>query len=100
MSEQLTPIVNLVTMASAATEYSLALPLCRQFTLQARTANDIYMAFATGLVAGGALGVPTGNYVTIKSGTGFSFPEKIAFKGTIYFACAAPSVVIETVGYF
>lgn len=89
----ITPQVDptVVNQAVTTAEGSYTLPdNCRQFQMQCRTAVDVRWAFETGYVAG-----PTAPYLTLKSGTVYSSPEKLAASGkTLYFA-AGSSVVVE-----
>jgi hypothetical protein len=71
-SETLEPVILNVTLTSADTEYSQALPIgTKYFSIQCRTAFAIRYAFATGRVA-----TPTAPYATVKSGNWYNSPEK------------------------
>ena len=71
-SEVLTPVVLNVTLTSADTEYSQALPIgTKYFSMQCRTAFDVRYAFLTGRVA-----TPTAPYATVKVGDAYNSPEK------------------------
>lgn len=98
-SEVLVPTITPLTLVNANTEYSVAFSGIHELTFQCRTAFDCFWAATAGQVAGGGGGTPTGNYATLKAGSGFTFPEKVVFSGTLYFASAQAGVVIELVSY-
>lgn len=93
-SEALSPTVLNLTLTSANTEYSIAIPGgCKHFSFQCRTAFDIRFAFVTGKVAG-----PTAPYATVKSGGAYTSPEKLSMPaGTLYLASSEAAVVVEFV---
>lgn len=89
---QVEPTVYVLSLVTANTEYSQALPdNTRVFTVQLREAHDTRLAFATGKVAGS-----TDPFLTLKSGQAFNSPEKLASSGqTIYAACGTANVHLE-----
>lgn len=95
-SEVLSPTTLNVTITSADTEYSQALPAgCKYFTMQCRDATAVRWAYATGKVA-----TPTAPYNTMKAGSSYSSPEKFQTgTGTLYFAAASGSKVVEIIAY-
>lgn len=82
-----------VTLTSADTEYSRALPSnCKRFGFQCRTSFDVRYAFESSRVA-----TPTAPYSTLKS-TGYYDSDLITSDGgpiTVYFASATAGVVVE-----
>lgn len=95
-SEILTPTVYNLTLTSANTEYSQALPDgCKYFSVQNRSDNDMRLAFVTGKVA-----TPTAPYVTIKAGSAYNSPEKLCVgSATIYAASGTAGDVAEIIAY-
>ena len=82
-----------VTLTSADTEYSQALPAnCRLFEFQCRTDVAVRWSKTTGKVAG-----PTAPYKTLKAGCYYYSPplNQAASPDTLYFASATAGVVIE-----
>lgn len=90
------PTIFNVTLTSANTEYSQALPDCTRYDFQCRTAYDVRYAFETGKVAG-----PTAPYLTLKAGGTFTsdFVPQAAGPQTVYLASAQAGVVVEMVCY-
>jgi len=86
-----TPTIYNVTMTSADTEYSQAIPAnTRRLTIQCQGAYDIRFAFASGKVA-----TPTAPYGTIKKGMNY-YEENLKTSGlTVYVACGTTSQVAE-----
>lgn len=97
-SEPLTATEQVVTLASADTEFSITLPVgTKYFSIQCRTAVACRFSFTTGKVA-----TPTDPYSTLKSGQSYSSPEKFSSSGAriIYFATSdAGSPVIECLSW-
>jgi len=90
-----TPTVYNVTLTTANTEYSLALPAnCRGFEFQCRTEATVRFAFATGKVA-----TPTAPYMTLKAGDYYVSPpiNQGAAPSTLYFASATAGVEMEAI---
>lgn len=95
-----TPTPYNLTLASADTQYSQALPAnCRYFSVQCRTGYDVRIAFVTGKVA-----TSTAPFFTIKAGAGYNSPENFdganSLQGeasalTLYAASAQAGVVLE-----
>lgn len=82
-----------VTMTSADTEYSQALPAgTKKFTWQCRTAFDVRFAYVTGKVA-----TPTAPYVTLKSGTSYWEDNANLTSKTLYIACADAGKIVELI---
>ena len=82
-----------VTLTSADTQYSQALPAnCRGFEFQCRTDVAIRWSKTTGKVAG-----PTAPYKTLKAGDYYWSPplNQGASPDTLYFASASAGVIIE-----
>lgn len=98
MNQVIFPAVQNLTLTVADTQYSLTLPAgCQHFSFQCRTAADIRFAWVTGKVA-----TPTAPWITLKSGSSFSSPEKLSLKPdyeTIYFAGDAGGEVVELVAW-
>lgn len=86
-----TPAQYAVTLTTANTEYSQALPSgCKKFTAQCRTAFDVRFAFTAGKVA-----TPTDPYGTIKSGSCY-YEDNVDLTGvTMYLASGQAGVVVE-----
>ena len=77
-----------ITCTLADTEYSLSLGQgIKAFTVQCRTAQDLKLGFASGVVAGST-------YYTVKSGTVYYSPI-INSAVTIYLSSANPGAVAE-----
>ena len=88
-----TPTIYNVTLTSADTEYSQALPAnCRFFEFQCRTAFAVRYAYATGKVA-----TPTAPYMTLKSGGSYYSPTiyQGSSPSTLFLASAQAGVVVE-----
>ncbi|MFA5385748.1 MAG: hypothetical protein WC364_14025 [Eubacteriales bacterium] len=86
------PHIYNVTLTSANTEYSLALPAYScNVTIQCRTAYDVRVAEVTGKVAGS-----TAPYWTIKASGGY-FDNNLKTNKTLYFASAQAGVVVEVI---
>lgn len=84
-----------VDITDANAEYSVTLSKgTKWFTMQSRNAVDVRFAFTTGKVAGSV-----SPYQTLKSGAGWTGPEKLSLSGsrTIYFASGTASQVVEIV---
>lgn len=90
-----TPTVYNITLTSADTEYSQALPTnTREFRFRCRTSYDVRFAWVTGKVA-----APVAPYLTLPAGTDyFSDYNKLSSK-TIYFASSTAGVVVEMETY-
>jgi len=88
-----TPTVYNITMTSADTEYSQALPdNTKSITFQCRGDYDIRFAFVTNKVA-----TPTAPYMTLKAGQNY-FENKINLSSkTLYLACATASQITEII---
>ena len=95
-SEIITPTPYNLTLTSANTEYSQALPAgCKYFSVQNRSDNDLRLAFVTGKVA-----APTAPYVTIKDGSAYNSPEKLCVGAlTLYLASGTAGDIAEIVAY-
>ena len=102
-SEALTPVIYNLTLTSADTEYSQALPTGTKYaSIQCRTAYDMRFAFETTTADVGASTAP---YATIKAGQSYSLPEKAGFSwntdesavATIYLASSEAGVIAEIV---
>jgi len=85
-----------LTLTSADTEYSQALPPARTLVIQARTAVDVRIAFETGKVAGS-----TAPFYTLKSGSVLNIPVLNQAVGvlTLYVASAGTGVVLEVLAF-
>ena len=91
------PTIYNVTLTSADTEYSQAMPTnCRGFEFQCRTESDVRFAFVTGKVAG-----PTAPYMTLKAGDYYySFPiSQGDAPSTLYLASSTSGVVVEIIAW-
>lgn len=87
------PKIYNLTLSSADTEYSQALPEVGRISkllIQCRTAFDVRLAFVTGKVAG-----PTAPYMTIKSGTAYYDNDVIMSGSTLFLASSEAGVVAE-----
>lgn len=102
-SEALIPVITNTTLTTANTEYEVTLDKgTKFFSIQARTAVDVRMAFVTGKVA-----TPTAPYFTIKSGTVHNSPQKLGWSwtsatdpdATIYLASAGTGIVVEIISW-
>lgn len=82
-------VVNL-TLTNPDTEYSVSIPRgAREYSFQARTAQDIRFSWVTGKVA-----TPTAPYATLKSGNSYTGSD--INKGTnLYFASSVGGTVVE-----
>jgi hypothetical protein len=88
-----TPTVYNVTLTTANTEYSQALPAnTRGFEFQCQSSFDVRYAFVTGKVA-----TPTAPYMTCKAGNAYSSFQlnQGASPSTLYFASPQAGVVVE-----
>ena len=85
-----------ITLSSADTEFSQALPVgTKYFSIQCRAAVVCRFSFTTGKVAG-----PTAPYTTLKSGGSYNSPEKLGANPTIYLATTdVTSPVIEILAW-
>lgn len=85
-----------VTLTSADTEYSQALPTgCRYFTMQARTSAAVRWTFETGKVA-----TPTAPYMTMKASGWNTSPEIYKATGkTLYLGSSSAGTVVEIMAY-
>ena len=84
-----------VTMTSADTEYSQALPAnTKRFSLQCLTNFDVRFAFVTGKVA-----APTAPYALVRAGMNY-YEENLNLAAvTVYVACADAAKVAEIVAW-
>ena len=92
-----TPTVYNVTLTSADTEYSQAMPAnCRGFEFQARTSAAVRFAFVTGKVA-----TPTAPYMTLKAGDYYFTPtiNQGASPSTLYLASSVAGTVAEIIAW-
>lgn len=92
-----TPIPYNVTLTSADTEYSQAMPDdCRGFEFQCRTEHDVRYAFVAGKVAG-----PTAPYLTLKAGDYYYSPPifQDGTPSTLYLASATAGVIVEILAW-
>ena len=86
-----TPTLYNVTLTSADTEYSQALPAnTRDFRFRCRTLYDVRYAFATGKVA-----TPTAPYMTLPAGSDYISDLNNLTSITLYLASAQAGVVVE-----
>ena len=88
-----TPGIANLTLASADTEYSQAMPSnCRRFEFQCRASYDVRYQFETGKVA-----APAAPYMTLKAGGALdSGPiSQGDSPSTLYFASSTAGVVVE-----
>lgn len=89
LRKAVTPIVYNVSMATANTEYSQALPTStKRFTFQLRAANDCKLAFTAGQSGT--------NYITIKSGSSYT-EEQLDANITLYFQSAVATQMAEII---
>jgi hypothetical protein len=91
------PAIYNVTLTSANTEYSQAMPAsCRFFEFHCRTATDIRFAFATGKVA-----APTAPYMTLPAANWYATPQvnQGASPSTLYVGSATAGVVVEIIAW-
>ena len=91
------PTVYNVTLTTANTEYSQAMPAnCRGFEFQCRTEATVRFAVVTGKVA-----TPTAPYMTLKAGDYYvSFPiNQAAAPSTLYLASATAGVIAEIIAW-
>lgn len=98
MAGQFAAVANVynVTLTSADTEYSQALPNgCTHYEFQARTSVAIRFAFETGKVA-----TPTAPYATLKAGQAYeSFNKWPSSSITLFFASASAGTVVELIAW-
>lgn len=86
-----TPTLYNVTLATANTEYSQALPAnCRRVFFKCRTSKDIRWAWVTGKVA-----TPTAPYMTLNANSTYSSDDVNIASGTLYLASPSNNVVVE-----
>lgn len=80
-----------VTLTSANTEYSQALPAtCRRLAFQCRSSKDVRFAYVTGKVA-----TPTAPYFTLKASAGYDSGTIKLASGTLYLGSATAGVIME-----
>lgn len=80
-----------ISLASADTEYSQALPAgMRKLAFRARTNQEVRYAFETGKVAG-----PTAPYATLKAAYEYFDENIVAASETLYLASSVAGVVVE-----
>ena len=80
-----------VTLTTANTEYSQALPAnCRKVVFRCRTAFDVRYAWVTGKVA-----TPTAPYQTLRASAEYAIDGIKLAAGTVYLASATAAVVVE-----
>ena len=92
-----TPTVYNVTLTSADTEYSQAMPAnCRRIEFQCRTENTMRFAFVTGKVA-----TPTAPYMTLKAGDYYEsgMIYQAAAPSTLYLASPTAGVIAEVIAW-
>ena len=92
-----TPTVYNVTLTSADTQYSQAMPAnCRRFEFQCRTENTMRFAFETGKVA-----TPTAPYMTLKAGDYYEsgMINQAAAPSTLYLASPTAGVIAEIIAW-
>lgn len=99
MADVLVPEILNLTMTSADTEYSQALPLnCKYVSIQTRDGTAARIAFVTGKVA-----ASTAPFFTIRANSAYNVPESInpcltpGTALTVYAACASASKILEIV---
>lgn len=86
-----TPTVYNLTLTSADTEYSQALPAnTREVRFRCRTAYDVRFAWVTGKVA-----TPTAPYLTLPAGSDYYSDNDNLASQTLYLASAQAGVVVE-----
>ncbi len=86
-----TPTVYNLTLTSANTEYSQALPAnTREFRFRCRTIFDVRYAYVTGKVA-----TPTSPYLTLPAGSDFWSDWTNLPSTTLYFASSTAGVIME-----
>lgn len=96
-SEGLTPVVYNVTMTSADTEYSQALPAnCRYFTISVQDGTTFRLAFVTGKVA-----TPTAPWIQLLANQAYNSPEKMLLgpATTLYFACGSAGKKVQIIAW-
>lgn len=85
-----TPVISVVTLTNADTEYSYTMPAdTRKFTIQARESADVRIAFESGKVA-----TSTDPYLTLKAGNVW-WEDHIDSETTIYFASSSAGTHVE-----
>lgn len=96
MNAIISPVVYLVTLVDADTEYSLQMyPGTQHFSFQARQDAAVKFAFVEGHINGGV-------YATLKAGQAFSSPEKLSLKQGrefIYFSSPTAGTIVEMVAW-
>ena len=94
LSIALTPAIYNVTMTSADTEYSQALPTnTKKFLIHTRDGTTFRLAFVTGKVA-----MPTAPYFTVLANDIY-YEDDIKATPTLYFGCASAGKVIEIIAW-
>ena len=90
-----TPAIYNVSMVSADTEYSQALPAnTKRFSVQCLTDFDVRFAFETGKVA-----TPTAPYALIRAGMNY-FEDRVNLASTtVYVACPSAGKVAEIIAW-
>ena len=85
------PTVYNISIASADTEYSQALPSStREFRFRCRTLFDVRYSFETGKVA-----TPTAPYLTLPAGSDYISDNDDLTAETLYLASSEAGVVVE-----
>jgi hypothetical protein len=92
----MSPTLYAVTLTSADTEYSQALPAgLRALSFKARTAAAVRWAFATGKVATDKVATPTDPYETLAAGQTYFKENLVGAAVTLYLASATAGAVVE-----
>jgi uncharacterized surface anchored protein len=87
-----TPTIINKTLTTQNTEYDQALPeRTKRFTLQARTAVDVKLAFEDS--ASGT------TYITVKSGSSYSEEGLDLSSKTLRLQCASDGIVVEIIAW-
>jgi len=95
ISPATTPAIYNVTMTSADTEYSQALPSnCLGFMVQTQDGTAFRLAYVTGKVA-----TPTAPYLTVAASSVYYETAIKLATGTLYFACASSGKIVEIVAW-
>lgn len=90
-----TPAIYNVTMTSADTEYSQALPSnCKKFLIHTRDGTAFRLAFVTGKVA-----APTAPYFTVPANQSYNEDLIQPSAQTLYFGCASAGKIIEIIAW-
>lgn len=104
-SEALVPVIDVLTLTDANTEYSQTLGAkCKYFSFQARTSVEVRYAFES---VSADVALATGPYMTLKSDGWLNAPEKMGWGKTnptetlpkIYFATGTAGTVIEILSW-